>query len=302
MKSGPDLTAFVVALSQLALRRNPLWGRFVPEDAAMFYKGFTHEAAFADITLRMLSFIPDPFKIHLLEMANDKGFVRYIAMRKQAVERRAREVLAQGALQVVVIGAGFDALALRLAAEFPHVRFYEMDRDPTQRCKREAVKNLGLEAPPNLHFIACDLAETPISSVLVAESSFRAEAETLYIAEGLSMYLTEEENRSWVQAVRDLSGAGAHLIMTAVEQIEAGCARGEALRSLFLGRRGSAFRWCANVGYMKDFLGKCGFGLEQTLTYAELQQEACTEAEREGIRNAAAVEHVYFARAGKDVS
>ena len=63
-----------------------------------------------------------------------------VGQRKTFFESRARAAILRGASQVLVLGAGYDLLCLRLAPEFPEVRFLEVDHPPTARAKQAACE------------------------------------------------------------------------------------------------------------------------------------------------------------------
>lgn len=52
------------------------------------------------------------------------------------MDDEVRAALAAGAIHVLVVGAGYDTLALRLAAAHPEVLFVEVDRPATLGKKR----------------------------------------------------------------------------------------------------------------------------------------------------------------------
>jgi len=45
--------------------------------------------------------------------------------------------------RVLVLGAGFDALAIRKAKEYPTVRFFEIDLVPTEAAKLNALEEIN---------------------------------------------------------------------------------------------------------------------------------------------------------------
>src|SRR5688500_2926243 len=72
----------------------------------------------------------------------------WIALRTAFLDRGVTQMLDGGARQVVVLGAGFDARAARLAR--PGVRFFEVDHPATQDEKRKraaAIPGYPVDAP-----------------------------------------------------------------------------------------------------------------------------------------------------------
>src|SRR3954463_10787428 len=64
-----------------------------------------------------------PALARAIERATVPGLCLHFMLRKRWIEHAVRSALARGARRVVVIGAGYDTLALRLAREFPALRF-----------------------------------------------------------------------------------------------------------------------------------------------------------------------------------
>jgi methyltransferase (TIGR00027 family) len=84
---------------------------------------------------------------------------------------------------VVVLGAGFDTLCAELKAASPGLGCFEIDHPATQAVKRAATPAEGVV------YIAADLARQELAALLLAHPQFRAGASTLFVAEGLLMYV-----------------------------------------------------------------------------------------------------------------
>jgi methyltransferase (TIGR00027 family) len=151
----------------------------------------------------------------LAERLTIPGLLLHFMLRKRWIEEAVRAGLAQGCEQVVVLGAGFDTLALRLSAELPRTRFIEIDHPATQRCKRRAIEREP--AAPNLHLIAADLARERLQQVLLGSGVYRAETRSVFVIEGLLMYLTDDEVSSVFTALRDLQRAPGRVVFTMME-------------------------------------------------------------------------------------
>ena len=119
----------------------------------------------------------------LLEGATLPGICLHFALRKQILRRHAQAALAAGCTQVIVLGAGFDTLCMELKAARPDVCCIEIDHPATQATRRAAAGDEGIG------FIAADLAQQALRPLLAAHPGFRAEASTLFVAEGLLMYM-----------------------------------------------------------------------------------------------------------------
>jgi methyltransferase (TIGR00027 family) len=118
-----------------------------------------------------------------LEGATLPGICLHFALRKQILRRHAQAALAAGCTQVIVLGAGFDTLCMELKAARPDLCCIEIDHPATQAARRAAAGDGGIG------FIAADLAQQALGTMLRAHPDFRAEASTLFVAEGLLMYM-----------------------------------------------------------------------------------------------------------------
>ena len=120
-----------------------------------------------------------------LERATLSGITLHFALRKRLLREHARAAIADGVGQVVVLGAGFDTLCMELLADHPQLTCIEIDHPATQRVKRSATWDTG----QGVHYIGADLAQQRLDDVLAAHGAFHAEMPTLFVAEGLLMYV-----------------------------------------------------------------------------------------------------------------
>ncbi|VFQ47086.1 class I SAM-dependent methyltransferase [Desulfoluna butyratoxydans] len=135
-----------------------------------------------------------------------------IGRRKVFCEQQLRDALQKGSTQVLVLGAGYDTLAWRLAPEFPGVRFFEIDHPATSRLKQKGIKAMG--RPGNLHLMAEDLARTPLTKVMETEPSWAPNAQTAILAEGLLMYLPEKAVKALFTQCHDITGPESRMVFT----------------------------------------------------------------------------------------
>ena len=120
-----------------------------------------------------------------LERATLPGMTLHLALRKRAVRDHARAAIAGGCRQVVLLGAGLDTLCMELQAAYPQLCCIEIDHPATQRVKRRAAGADG----QGIHYIGVDLAQRALGTALAACPAFHGDAPTLFVAEGLLMYV-----------------------------------------------------------------------------------------------------------------
>lgn len=180
-----------------------------------------------------------------IERITIPGILLHYALRKACIKRLARSALGDGVTQVVVIGAGFDSLNLELEGDFPTTEFWEIDHPATQRFKLRALSGLGRN---RTHFVPADLNVHGLDKEALIESHFDPNRRTLWIAEGLLMYLTEEMVSSLMKAVASLSAPASRFVFTFMEKLSDGGIRFHSqTKSVdwWLRRRGEPFLWGA---------------------------------------------------------
>jgi methyltransferase (TIGR00027 family) len=111
--------------------------------------------------------------------------------RKIFMQQQVEIAISAGARQVLVLGAGFDTLCLRLAPQHRDVQFFEIDHPATSAAKAKGVTAEG--QPENMIQIAADLGERDLSKVLSENDRWDSSLSSVVLAEGLLQYLTDEE-------------------------------------------------------------------------------------------------------------
>jgi O-methyltransferase involved in polyketide biosynthesis len=166
----PSQTALLILRSTVLLARDPHLSVLVPPGVAEACRRFLEEvdpAWLAGLRWRAAAWAPVRAAAFLLERSVIPGITLHYAVRKRFLEDAARAALADGATQLVVLGAGFDTLALRLHREMPGVRFVESDHPATQGLKRRALARWG-ELGANLELVTLDLTRATPREALAA--------------------------------------------------------------------------------------------------------------------------------------
>jgi methyltransferase (TIGR00027 family) len=277
----PSATAYLIARSTFFLSLDPLLSPFVPERSAELSRRFvgtrSRYARFIDAIVNSKPLRP---LAAALERATLPGIKLHYALRKRYLEEVAREALRDGFRQVVVIGAGFDTLALRLHEAFADTKFFEIDHPATQRVKKRVVENP--HAPhSNLKFISLDLAHGNLESSLLSASDYQPERDTLFLAEGLLMYLAPAEIDLILQFIRSHSGANSRLAFTFMEMQEngrIGFRQSSRVVDIWLRLRGESFKWGSRRNEIGDYLAARGFIVHQVVTSEMLRQKYLADA------------------------
>jgi methyltransferase (TIGR00027 family) len=169
------------------------------------------------------------------------------------------------ARQVVVLGAGLDTRAWRLDA-LRGVRVFEVDHPATQAYKREKAANL---APPlaELTFVPVDFTRDDLASALRSAGHDPA-APTVWVWEGVVMYLDDDALRGTLRAVRALSAPGSTLL---AHYHEPDSTRSKTFRSLVFAWIGEPQIGLRSREVMRDEVTRAGF---QVVEDAGLPEQA----------------------------
>jgi len=213
------------------------------------------------------------WRIALMERWGMPGMALYHIVRKRYVDDEVARAVRRGARQLVVLGAGLDTLALRVAGRHPAVTCIEIDHPATQSLKRRGVEGLG--APANLHLLPADLATVSLREVLGRCEGFDADAPTVFVAEGLLMYLPPGEVRALFDFVRRNSDRSSRFVFSYIRAKENGVpyiGRLDALARLKLKHIGEPFRWGIPLNRLAGFVRDCGLELIDAPAPADLRQ------------------------------
>src|SRR5215813_9492700 len=82
------------------------------------------------------------------------GALEFLTIRARLSDEIAAEMAANGLEQVVLLGAGFDTMSLRIEDALRNVTIFEVDHPATQAVKRKVMSRIS--APKNLRFVAVD--------------------------------------------------------------------------------------------------------------------------------------------------
>jgi len=164
------------------------------------------------LTLRGASVLPFGTRVmHRAIGSFTRGLSYGIPLRTAAIDEAIRESTALGIRQLVLLGAGLDARAWRMP-ELAETIVFEVDHPDTQTYKRERTGELSPLAS-EVRFCAIDFERETIGDVLSARG-FDASARSVWVWEGVTMYLSPEIIEATVEAVADLAAPDSRLIVT----------------------------------------------------------------------------------------
>lgn len=206
----PSRTAYKVAMNIVTLGAKPGMDQIIPDGVVEATAELLVKSGAAG--KRLVKWAKSRRMVAVYEAFNWMlpGQFEAFGHRKAFCERQVRRAIEEGATQVLVLGAGYDTLGWRLAREYGQgIQFFEIDHPATSSIKATGITVMGL--PDNLHLVAENLGRKKLSDVLEAEANWDKSAKSIFIAEGLVMYLPADAVCDLFQQCASISGQGSYI-------------------------------------------------------------------------------------------
>lgn len=139
------------------------------------------------------------------------GIMGALVTRSRYIDDYLSERIRDGIKQLVILGAGYDSRAYRFEQLRDRVRVFEVDHHTTQDIKKAKLTKIFGELPNYVTFVPVDFTKETLEKRLI-ESSYDKMAKTLFIMEGVTMYLNAEAMDSILSFVTRYSGSGTSII------------------------------------------------------------------------------------------
>jgi methyltransferase (TIGR00027 family) len=106
-----------------------------------------------------------------------------------------------GLAQVVILGAGLDLRPVRLAEEYPDVRFIELDLPEMIEERQRVISQLPVDTALRRTLVPIDFKSEDLIATLMDQAGYDPALPTVFVYEGCSMYFSEKENKRMFSAV-----------------------------------------------------------------------------------------------------
>ncbi len=141
------------------------------------------------------------------------GISAFVLMRHRFIDDHLVDALADGAEQVVVLGAGYDSRAYRFAEQLRGRPVHEVDLAPMSRRKAEIVAaHPELFGVNTVRRVEIDFNTESLAARLL-DTGFTVGVRTFVVWEGVSMYLSRAAIAETLGALRELCGSGSTVAM-----------------------------------------------------------------------------------------
>ncbi|MGD8463855.1 MAG: SAM-dependent methyltransferase [Anaerolineae bacterium] len=203
-----------------------------------------------------------------------KGIYEYTIARTRYIDAVFAEVLAKGFDQILIFGAGFDTRALRFQTEAKNTRIFELDVPITQQAKLEQYQRRGLRIPANVTFVAIDFDRESLPDKLEA-AGFSSGQRSLFVLEGLLMYLQPESVAADFRVIASLAGPGSEVVFDYVRAPalrQAGLYYGEKEIVESVAKAGEQWHFGIEEDELESFLSQYSFTVREHKEPQDLEQ------------------------------
>jgi methyltransferase (TIGR00027 family) len=201
------------------------------------------------------------------------GMAAFVVARTRFIDDFLKAQMGKGIKQVIILGAGFDSRAYRFYELLEGAKIFEVDHPDTQILKMLTVRRTLGPFPKNLTYVHADLDREKLE-VNLPKNGYDKNLKTLFIWEGVTMYLTLEAVDKTLAFIKSNSGKGSivifdyffesaldkSLLSKEAEMVRKSCAR-----------VGEPLRFGLKEGSVEEFLASRGFDLMQNMTAQSLQ-------------------------------
>ncbi len=215
MKQGRiSQTALKVAIAFLTLSIKDDWAQRLPPGLVEVSERLLMASGSPGYGPRLMRACKRPWMLRVYQIQDlmMPGQFEGFGYRKIFMQQQVEAAIEQGARQVLVVGAGFDTLCLRLAPQHSNVQFFEVDHPATSAAKARGVALEG--QPANMIQIAADLGEQALSKVLSEDGRWQSSVPSVILAEGLFQYLTDDEVREVLRDAAACTSPGSRFVFS----------------------------------------------------------------------------------------
>ncbi len=218
---------------------------------------------------------PEEAKARVQAMENHlPGLSSSIIARVRYFDDTVSESIEEGLQQLVILGAGYDTRAYRIRGLDNMVKVFEVDHPHTQNFKKEKIIEIFGSLPDHVTYVPIDF-ETQKLNQMLFEKGYDESLKTLFIMEGLIMYIPLEAVDETLKFIVNKSGKGSQIIFDyypeSVVDGTTALAVGQNIRN-FLLQLGEPLQFGIKEGTIGNFLSSYGFSKIKNVNSADYKK------------------------------
>ena len=219
----------------------------------------------------------------LIDTRSVPGARTVAVARTRFIDERLVDALKQGVKQLVILGAGYDTRAYRIAG-IEQSRVFEIDHPNTSTAKQFHLQRQLGSLPDHVRFIAIDFNEQSLAQAL-SSTDFDASLKTFFIWEGVTNYLSAEAVDAGFRTMREIAQDSA-IVFTYVDKAVIDSDNnfeGAARLKQVLARAGERWTFGFDPPELKAYLAERGYRLRGNIGSVELRSRY-SNASRRNLR------------------
>ena len=189
------------------------------------------------------------------------GLSSSIIARVRYFDDYVKKYIDNGIEQFVILGAGYDTRAYRIEELKEISRFLKFDHPHTQSFKIEKIREIFASNSFNVTYVPVDIETQQLGHQLL-KNGYNPTKKTLFILEGLSMYITQESFENTLTFISKESKAGSSIIFDYYPKsvIDGTCKQeiGKNIRN-FVIKQGEPLQFGIEDDKIEEFLTNQGF-------------------------------------------
>ena len=198
-----------------------------------------------------------------------------IVARIRFIDEYLLECIAAGFKQLVIIGAGYDTRAYRFEDVKENLKVFEVDHPVTQQVKVEKIKKIFEILPDHVTYVPVVFGTDRFGQKLL-ESGYNPRFKTLFIVEGLLMYVSPPAVDGLLSFVVNASGPGSSFVADyftdSVIDGTSPLKEAQVLRQ-FVESEGSPLQFGIEEGKIEEFFKERGFQVVKNVTSASCKEK-----------------------------
>jgi methyltransferase (TIGR00027 family) len=206
-----------------------------------------------------------------------------IVARIRFIDECLLECVADGFKQLVIIGAGYDTRAYRIEGVKENIKVFEVDHPATQLVKVEKIKEIFKKLPDHVEYVPVVFGSDRLDQKLF-ENDYNSRLKTLFVVEGLLMYIPPQAVDGLLSLVVNASGPGSTFVAdyfnASVIDGTSPLKEAQVLRQ-FVEGEGAPLLFGIEEGKTEEFFEERGFSTVAGMTAAACKESYFKNASRD---------------------
>lgn len=139
----------------------------------------------------------------------------FVNARTMYIDAALEKAVADGATQIVVLGAGFDSRACRFHERYPNLQFFEVDLPATVEEKKNRLIMAYGAVPAYVRYASIDFDRERLEDVL-PPLGYDSGRRTFFILEGVTMYVKEAGDGVTLRFISKHAARGSRVVYDCV--------------------------------------------------------------------------------------